>query len=104
MARTESLMGNGRLYLDGKASASSAEVKYQLQVTTEQGAASIWEGFMRLPVGKMLPGTNSASPPANDSYILVLEDNEGRTGHIQIERAFGQAGGFHNYSIRGEGT
>ncbi len=81
-----------------------AEVKYQLQVTTELEGASIWEGFMRLPEGKMLPGTNSASPPTNVSYILVLEDNAGRTGHIQIERAFGQAGGFHNYSIRGQAT
>lgn len=102
MAHTESLMGSGKLYPDGKFGSNGVEIKYQLQVTSsEDNRADEWQGFLRLAVGKPLPGTKSAAPPPRAQYLLVLDDNEGRTGRIRIEQTIGQVGDFNNYAIRG---
>ncbi len=104
MARTESLMGSGKLYPDGKPGQNGVEVKYQLQATApDEGGQAEWQGFLRLAVGKPLPGSRSAEPNSKTQYLLVLEDNESRAGRVRIERAVGQVGGFNNYAIRGNG-
>jgi len=92
----------GKLYPDGKPGQNGVEIKYQLQVTSDDdGKSGEWQGFLRLAVGKLLPGTKSATPQPRVQYLLVLDDNEGRAGRIRIEQTIGQVGGFNNYAIRG---
>ncbi len=100
MARTESLMGTGKLYSDVKVNQNGVEVKYQLQTTSTESGGE-WQGFIRMPSSQVLPGTKSAQPNAKARYLLSLDDNESRRGQIQIERLIAQVGGFYNYAVRG---
>lgn len=103
MAKTESLMGSGKLYPNGADVAKGrggVEVKYQLQVTSAQnGEAEEWQGFIRMPSTEVLPGTNSPNPKRGTNFLLVLADNDDRTGRIQIDQLIAQVGGFYNYSV-----
>ncbi len=101
--RTESLMGSGKLFSEVKVSQNGVEVKYQLQVTSSETGASQWQGFIRMPVGQVLPGTNNANPNPKMRFILILDDNGSRRGLIQIERLVAQVGGFYNYAVIGQG-
>jgi hypothetical protein len=102
MARTESLMGRGKLFAADKPGLSGVDVQYQLQSTEpDAGGQNDWTGFVRLPTGNNLPGSNSPNPTRNARYTLLLEDNDARRGTIEIERAYGEVKGFHNFAIRG---
>ena len=104
MARTESLMGSGKLFDAAKPGQNGGPVRYQLQVTSpDEGVAGNeeWFGYIRLIVGAKLHGSKNNDPNPKVRYELLLEDNENRKGIVRIMQVVGKVGEFINYQIAG---
>ncbi len=105
MARTESLMGSGKLFDANKPGRDGVAVKYQVQVNGPDEASAgsdQWQGYIRISVGSKLPGSKSAEPNPKVRYLLLLEDNDNRQGRVQINQKVGKVGDFYNFGIVGE--